>query len=385
MMNWRVPLCQPNFSERELAAMLEAYRSGWLSPGPETARLEEAFCEYTGAGHAVAISSCSAGLHLACLAAELGPGDRVIVPSLTFTSTVAAAVHVGATPCFADIAGPTEPWLSAEAVAAAIDERTRGVITMHYGGHLGETIEIVDLARERDLVLIEDAAHAAGSWLGGRHAGTFGTAGVFSFSASKNLGIGEGGMLVTDDSEIAARAGSLSWHGLGSQIWQRHHQSAPVYELGALGFNYRFDDPRAALVRSRLQRLEADNRRRAAIDGFYRQAFDRHELIEPTAPPPAGERFSHCLFTAVIEPTVDREWFRQALAERGVQSSVHYPLLHRGGVHAQPGVRLPHTEEYGRRCVTLPLYPQMEQWQVELVAETVCEVLSKARGARAAA
>ncbi|HKO37309.1 MAG TPA: DegT/DnrJ/EryC1/StrS family aminotransferase [Solirubrobacterales bacterium] len=368
-----------------MAAMLEAYRSGWLSPGPETARLEEAFCEYTGAGHAVAISSCSAGLHLACLAAELGPGDRVIVPSLTFTSTVAAAVHVGATPCFADIAGPTEPWLSAEAVAAAIDERTRGVITMHYGGHLGETIEIVDLARERDLVLIEDAAHAAGSWLGGRHAGTFGTAGVFSFSASKNLGIGEGGMLVTDDSEIAARAGSLSWHGLGSQIWQRHHQSAPVYELGALGFNYRFDDPRAALVRSRLQRLEADNRRRAAIDGFYRQAFDRHELIEPTAPPPAGERFSHCLFTAVIEPTVDREWFRQALAERGVQSSVHYPLLHRGGVHAQPGVRLPHTEEYGRRCVTLPLYPQMEQWQVELVAETVCEVLSKARGARAAA
>jgi dTDP-4-amino-4,6-dideoxygalactose transaminase len=365
--------------------MLEAYRSGWVSPGPETAQLEEAFCAYTGAGHAAAVSSCSAGLHLACLAAGLGPGDQVVVPSLTFTSTVSAAVHVGATPRFADIASPTEPWLSAEAVAAAIDERTSGIITMHYGGHLGETIEIVELARARGLVLIEDAAHAAGSWLQGRHAGTFGTAGVFSFSARKNLGIGEGGMLVTANSELAARAGSLSWHGRGSQIWQRHHQSAPVYELGALGFNYRFDDPRAALVHSRLQRLDADNRRRGAIDRFYREAFAEHELIEPTAAPPAGERSSYCLFTAVLDPVVDRDWFRQALGERGVQTSVHYPLLHRSGVHAQPTVRLPNTEEYGRRCVTLPLYPQMEQWQVELVVETVGEVLAQAREAAAAA
>jgi dTDP-4-amino-4,6-dideoxygalactose transaminase len=384
-MNWRVPLCRPNFSEADLAAMLESYRSGWVSPGPQTARLEDAFCEYSGAGHAVAVSSCSAGMHLACAAVGLSPGDEVIVPSLTFTSTVSAAVHVGATPRFADIAGPTEPWLSAEAVAAAIDERTSAIVTMHYGGHLGETIEIVELARERGLVLIEDAAHAAGSWLSGRHAGTFGTMGAFSFSASKNLGIGEGGMLVTADSELAARAGSLSWHGLGSQIWQRHHQSAPVYELGALGFNYRFDDPRAALVHSRLQRLDADNRRRAAIDGFYREAFAEHELIEPTAPPPAGERSSYCLFTAVLDPTVDRDRFRQTVAERGVQTSVHYPLLHTSGVHAQPGVRLPHTEDYGRRCVTLPLYPQMEQWQVELVVETVCDVLPQAREAAAAA
>jgi dTDP-4-amino-4,6-dideoxygalactose transaminase len=384
-MDWRVPLCRPSFSEEDLAAMLEAYRSGWVSPGPETARLEQAFCEHTGAAHAVAVSSCSAGLHLACAAAGLGPGDEVIVPALTFTSTVSAAVHVGATPRFADVAGPTEPWLSAEAVAAAINERTRAIVTMHYGGHLGETIELAELARKHDLVLIEDAAHAAGSWLQGRHAGTFGTVGAFSFSASKNLGIGEGGMVVTANDELAARVGHLSWHGLGSQIWQRHHQSAPVYELGALGFNYRFDDPRAALVHSRLERLDVDNERRGAIDRFYRAAFAPNELIEPTAPPPAGERSSYCLFTAVLDPSVDREWFRQATAERGVQTSVHYPLLHRSGIHAQPGVQLPRSEDYGRRCITLPLYPQMEQWQVELVAETVDEVLSQARGAAAAA
>lgn len=365
--------------------MLEAYRSGWVSPGPQTARLEDAFCAYTGARHAVAVSSCSAALHLACLAAGLGPDDQVIVPSLTFTSTVSAAVHVGAGLRFADIAGPTEPWLSAETVAAAIDERTSGVITMAYGGHPGETAAIAELARQRGLVLIEDVAHAAGSRHGGRHLGTYGAAGAFSFSASKNLGIGEGGMLVTDDSELAARAGSLSWHGLGSQIWERHHQSAPHYELGDIGFNYRFDDPRAALVLSRLQRLDEDNRRRGEIDGIYREAFGGHELIEPTVPPPSGEPSSYCLFTAVLDPAVDRDRFRQGLGERGVQSSVHYPLLHRSGAHAQPTVRLPHTEDYGSRCITLPLYPQMESWQIELVVEAVREVLEQARRSAAAA
>jgi dTDP-4-amino-4,6-dideoxygalactose transaminase len=375
MMNWRVPLCRPNLSDEDLAAMLEAYRSGWLTVGPRSERLREAFCEYTGARHAIPVSSCSAGLHLASAAADLAPGDHVVVPSLTFTSTVGCAVHVGATPRFADVAGPTEPWLSRETVEAAIDERTRAIVTMAYGGHPGETAAIAELARDRGLILIEDVAHAAGSRLQGRHLGTFGDAGVFSFSASKNLGIGEGGMVVTDDAELAAKVESLSWHGLESQVWKRHHQSAPLYELGTLGFNYRFDDPRAALVHSRLGRLDDDNRRRRAIDASYREAFAALELIEPTAAPPAGEPSSFCLFTAVLDERVDRDRFRHALAERGVQTTVHYPLLHEGGAHAQPDVRLPHSEDYARRCLTLPLFPEMEDWQVELVVEAIGEVL----------
>lgn len=372
-MNWRVPLCRPNLLEEDLAAMLEAYRSGWVTVGPRNDRLKEAFCEYTGARHAVPVSSCSAGLHLACAAAGFGPGDQVIAPSLTFTSTVSAFVHVGARPRFADIGGPTEPWLTLEAVEAALDERVKGIVTMAYGGHLGETAEIAALARERGLVLIEDAAHAAGSRLGGRHAGTFGDAGAFSFSASKNLGIGEGGMVITDDAELASKVESMSWHGLRSQIWKRHHQSAPLYELGTTGFNYRFDDPRAALVHSCLQRLDEDNLRRAAIAATYRDAFAELEWIEPTAAPAGDERSSFCLFTAVLDRRVDRDGFRHALAQRGVQSSIHYPLLHKAGVHAQPEVRLPRTEDYGRRCLTLPLFPQMEEWQVELVVEAVRE------------
>jgi dTDP-4-amino-4,6-dideoxygalactose transaminase len=384
-LNWRVPLCRPTFREEELDALLDTYRSGWLTTGPRTAMFEEAFCEYTGASHAVPVSSCSAALHLACLAADFKPGDEVIVPSLTFTSTVSAVAHAGATPRFAEIAGPTEPWLSAAAVEEAIDSRTKGIVTMAYGGHLGETPEIAALARERGLALIEDAAHAAGSRLDGRHAGTFGLAGVFSFSSSKNLGIGEGGMLVSDDAELADRIARLSWHGLGSQAWSRHHQSAPEYELGALGFNYRFDDPRAALLHSCLGRLDEDNRRRGAIDGAYRDAFAAHELLEPTARFPAGEPSSHCLFTAVLDPSIDRDAFRRALAEHGVQSTVHYPLLHNNGAHSQPDLLLPISEDYVRRCVTLPLFPQMESWQQELVVEAVEAALDGQRRTSVAA
>ena len=384
-MNWQVPLCQPSFREEELTTLADTYRSGWLTVGPRTAELEEAFCAYTGARHAVAVSSCSAAMHLACLAAGLGPGDSVVVPSLTFTSTVSAVSHTGAAPRFADIASPTEPWLSAASVEEAIDERTRAILTMSYGGHLGETAEIAELARDRGLFLLEDAAHSSGSRLDGRHAGTFGLAGAFSFSASKNLGIGEGGMLVTDDEELAHRVNRQRWHGLGSQAWERHQRAAPTYELEGSGFNYRFDDPRAALVRACLGRLDEDNRRRASIDAAYREALDGEELLEPTAPFPAGEQSSHCLFTAVLDEHVDRNAFRAALADRGVQTTVHYPPVHLGGVNAEPDASLPVTEDYARRAVTVPMFPQMESWQQELVVEAVSDTLHRVAAAQVAA
>lgn len=384
-MNWQVPLCQPRFDEAELDALVKTYRSGWLTVGPRTEELEGAFRAYTGARHALALSSCSAALHLASLGAGLGPGDRVVVPSLTFVSTVSAVTHTGATPLFADIAGPTEPWLSAATVADSIDERTRGVVTVAYGGHPGEVAEIAAIAARRDIALIEDVAHACGSRLGGRHAGTFGLAGAFSFSASKNIGIGEGGLLVTDDDELARGVSSGRWHGIGSSIWDRHRQSAPQYQLGEMGFNYRFDDPRAALVLARLRRLDADNRRRAAIDAFYREALASLKRIEPTAAPPAGDDASHCLFTAVLDEGVDRDEFRAALAERGVQTSVHYPPAHLSGAHARPDLRLPNTEEYARRAVTLPMFPHMESRQMELVVESVADALHRPARARVAA
>ena len=241
---------------------------------------------------------------------------------------------------------------------------------MSYGGHLGETAAIAEIAADRGLILLEDAAHAAGSRSAGRHAGTFGLAGSFSFSASKNLGIGEGGMLVTDDPDVASRIARQSWHGLGSQPWLRHHQSAPEYELGSIGFNYRFDDPRAALVHSLLDRLDEENLRRKAIDEAYREAFSEQELLEPTLGPPPGDEIQllplHRGCSTRRSPAMSSA---QLLADRGIQTTVHYPLLHEDGVHAQANARLPISEDYASRCVTLPLFPQMEDWQRELVIE----------------
>lgn len=365
--------------------MLDAYRSGWLTSGPRTAELEAAFARYTGARRAIAVSSCSAALHLACDAAGLRPGQEVIVPSLTFASTVNAVTHVGATPRFADIAGPTEPWLSAESVEAALGPRTKAVLTMAYGGHLGETEAIAELASRHDLILIEDAAHACGSWLGDRHAGTFGLAGTFSFSGSKNIGIGEGGMVVTDDDELAARVSRRRWHGLSSQAWDRHHKAAPKYELADSGFNYRLDDPKAALAHSLLGRLDEENARRAEIDAAYREAFADLERIEPTAAPGPEARGSHCMFTAVLADDVDRDDFRAAMADRGVQTTVHYPPVHLGANYAARGVRLPLTEDYARRAVTLPMFPQMSAEQRDLAIGAVRESLDhQVRAARAA-
>jgi dTDP-4-amino-4,6-dideoxygalactose transaminase len=184
---------------------------------------------------------------------------------------------------------------------------------------------------------------------------------------------------------VADRVARLSWHGVGSQAWLRHHERAPEYELGSLGFNYRFDDPRAALLQSCLARLDEQNQRRGEIDRTYREAFADEALFEPTLAPPSVDPSSYCLFAGVLHPSVDRDAFRNDLARRGVQTTVHYPLLHRQGALAQPEVKLPVSEDFAERCVTLPLYPQMEEWQIELVVEATRESLARSGRAKAAA
>src|SRR5438093_252196 len=266
MSAWRVPLADVVLSEDDIAAVAETYRSGWLSMGPETERFEAALAAYTGARHAIATASGTAALHLICLAAGLGAGDEVVVPSMTFVATVNAVAYTGATPVFADVAGLTEPWLSAAAAEAAITPRTKAVMTMAYGGHAGETAALRELCERRGLLLLEDAAHAAGSRLGGRHLGTFGRAGAFSLFSNKNLAVGEGGLLVTDDDDLAARARLLRSHGITTLTWDRHRGHASGYDVVALGFNYRIDEPRAALAARRLGRLDAENAARPRPD-----------------------------------------------------------------------------------------------------------------------
>jgi len=369
----KVPLASPRLLESELQVAMDAYRSGWLCMGPRTAELEESMCAYTGADHAVAVSSCTAALHISCLAAGLGPGDTAIVPSLAFAATANAVTWTGASPRFVEIAGIDRPWLSAEAAEAAIESSTKAIVAMSYGGHPGDVADLAELAGQHGLVLIEDAAHASGSWQNGRHVGTFGLAGALSFSASKNLGIGEGGMLLTGNEEVACRARSLRWHGISASTWERRDAAAPEYNIRDVGLNYRLDDPRAALVNALLHRLDKDNRRRAEVDATYREAFSGSDDLLVVAPPPDGERASYCVFAIVLAEGIDRTAFRESLSQRGVETSIHFPPLHDSPAYKGCSMALPLTEAFAERAVSLPIFPHMENWQRELVVDAVFE------------
>jgi dTDP-4-amino-4,6-dideoxygalactose transaminase len=242
---------------------------------------------------------------------------------------------------------------------------------MAYGGHPGEIAELRELCEARELVLLEDAAQAAGSRLDGRHVGTFGLAGAFSFFSNKNVGIGEGGMVVTDDDDLAAKVRLLRSHGMTTLTWERHRGHASGYDVVALGFNYRIDEARAALAEERLGRLDRENEMRARLDERYRKALKDLPGIEPALPPRHDAVLAHHLFTVVFDPSVDRDALRATLSERRIQTSLHYPPVHRFSIYADAPAHLPVTEEYADRAVTLPMFAHMTDAQQDLVIEAL--------------
>jgi dTDP-4-amino-4,6-dideoxygalactose transaminase len=366
MPEWRVPLADVEIGEPEIDSVVEVYRSGWLSMGPRTEELEARFGEYVGAAHALAVTNGTAALHLICLAAGLGPGDEVIVPSLTFVATASAIRYTGATPVFADIAALERPWISVDAARAAIGPRTKAIMNMTYGGHPGESAELADLAAERGLILLEDAAHGLGGSLDERHLGTFGTAGAFSFFSNKNLPVGEGGMVVTGDDDMAAQIKLLRSHGMTSLTWDRHRGHASSYDVVELGFNYRIDEARAALATARLARLDADNDLRAAAAESYRRGLSELDGVTATMPPVHDGRSAHHLFTVLVAESTDRDAVRAELAEQGIQTSLHYPPIHRFTAY-DVEADVPLTDEYAARAITLPLFPTITEEQIGLV------------------
>jgi dTDP-4-amino-4,6-dideoxygalactose transaminase len=302
------------------------------------------------------------------------------VPSLTFVATVNAVRYTGATPVFADVRSLECPWLSADEVEGRIGDRTRAIMNMSYGGEPGELNQLRELAQGSDLVLLEDAAHALGSRLDGRSAGTFGAAGCFSFFSNKNLPVGEGGVVATGDDELADRLRLLRSHGMTSLSWDRHKGHALGYDVVDAGFNYRIDEPRATLAIALLDRLDEMNERRARLDGAYREALESVDGVTPSMLPQPGAVSAHHLFTVVCDEGVDRDRARELMAEAGVQTSLHYPPVHRFSIYADPAVSLPVTEDYARRAITLPLFPHMTDEQLEIVVAALRDSVTAARG-----
>jgi dTDP-4-amino-4,6-dideoxygalactose transaminase len=370
-----VSLSDLTFDAEEERAVVEVLRSRWVSSGEVTQALEHEFAQFVGASHAVALTNGTAALHLALLALGVGPGDEVLVPSLTFVATVNAVRYTGATPVFVDVASLDEWDVSVEAIRAQVNPRTRAIVPMHYGGFPCDMEAIGAIARQHGLLVVEDAAHGPGAWVGERHVGTMGDAGCFSFFANKNMATGEGGMLVTNDGDVAQRVRHLRSHGMTSLSWERHRGHAYQYDVVALGFNFRFDDMRAALGRVQLRKLVDNNRKRA-------EAYARYvELLKAVAGvriPFLGRqgRVSHHLFPILLEETVDRLELMKRLRARGVQTSVHYPPAHLMSIHRDlTSGPLPHTEAVGRRELTLPLHPVLRAEDIEYVVETLRECL----------
>lgn len=373
-----LPLFDLQLQPQDLEAVAETLRSGWLTLGPRTAAFEEAFAEHLGARHAIALSSCTAALHLAYLAAGVGPGDEVIVPSFTFTATAAAALYCGATPVFAEIVSRKKPSLDPEDVERRITPRTKAVCVVHYAGYAAAADRLKELCDAHGIALIEDVAHAPSATLGGRKLGTWGLSGAFSFFSNKVLSVGEGGLLCTDDDEVAAFVRPRRSHAMTSGTWDRHSGRTDTYDVTGLGFNYRLDEPRAALLLSRLGRLEGEITRRRELTVRYRGLLaDVEGIIVPFED--AEVPSSSCY---VISIMIDEDG-RQAevatrLRERGIQTSILYPSIHRFTAYRErfPGVSLPITELASRTELTLPFYPHMTNDDQDRVVAALAEAVA---------
>ena len=362
--------------------MRDAVASGWWSTGPRVAEFEAAFADFTGSRHAVAVSSGTAALHLALVACGCGPGDEVILPSLNFVAAASVVRHAGATPVLCDIVGERDLTLDLNLnpadVDAAAGPRAKAVVALHYGGLACDIDALLELAERRGLTVIEDAAHAPGGMHRGRACGTLGRVGCFSFFSNKNMPIGEGGMVVTADDAVAERVRLLRSHGMTALSWDRARGHASGYDVVASGFNYRLDEPRAAIGLVQLARLPGANAARARLAARYRERLDGVAgLALPTAGP-AHATSAHHLMVVVLQRAGIRDELRAALAARRIQTSVHYPPIHRFSAFAELSARpLPRTDALAERVLTLPLYAHMTEEQVDEVADALIDEMER--------
>ena len=382
-----LPFARPDLSEEEIAEVVAVLRSGWLTYGPKSQAFEAEFAAAAGAAHAIAVTSCTAALHLALLAAGIGAGDEVITTPLTFAATANVIVHAGATPVLADVSAD-DLNLDPAAVAAKITPRTRAILPVHYGGQPCRMDALLDLARAHDLRVIEDAAHAAGAAYRARPVGSLGDATAFSFYAIKNMTTGEGGMLTTDNAKIAEKAKLLRAHGLSSDAWKRYTAAGSAfYEVTLPGFNYRMTDFQAALGRGQLARLPQINADRARLAERYTERLAGLAEVEtPTSRPEVTHAWHlYPLRLRLERLKLGRDEVVAALRQRGIGTSVHFIPIH---YHAYYRDRerfdfskgdFPVAEDAYERLVSLPLYPQMTEADVDRVAAAVTAIVEAHR------
>ena len=375
---WKVPLSDLRVTPELAAATERAVSSGWWSMGPRVAEFEGAFADYVDAPHALAVANGTAALHVALLAVGCGPGDEVVLPSLNFVAAANTIVHTGAKPVFCDIVGGGDLNLDPADLEAALGPATKALVLLHFGGFACDLGPVMELARKRGIAVIEDAAHAPGSRWEDHPCGTVGDIGCFSFFSNKNMPVGEGGMVVTASDELAESMRLLRSHGMTTLTWDRHRGHASTYEVVQPGFNYRLDELRAAIGLVSLARLDEENAARRRLALRYRDALqDESELALAFADRIGDASSSHHLVVALLPAGVSRDEVRGALTDRRVQTSVHYPPIHRFAAYREQaaGRPLPRTDEVESRLLTLPLFGHLTDEQVDLVTASLLEAV----------
>lgn len=375
-----LPFSRPALGEEELAAVEQVLRSGWITTGPKNHELEQQFAELTGAKQAIAVSSATGGMHVTLMALGIGAGDEVITPSLTWVSTLNMIVLLGAEPVMVDVDRDTL-MVTPEAIEAAITPRTKAIIPVHYAGAPVDIDAIHDIGRRHGIPVIDDAAHAAGTYYRGRHVGGSGTA-IFSFHAIKNMTCAEGGMVVTDDDALASRIRSLKFHGLGVDAFDRMVQGrAPQAEVISPGFKYNLPDISAAIALVQLQKLAANNARREALAQRYLQKLAALPY-QPLALPDWPHQHAWHLFIIRVDEArcgISRDGLMQALKERDIGTGLHFRAAHTQKYYRErfPNPHLPNTDWNSARICSLPLFPDMHDDDVDRVVAALTELAGK--------
>lgn len=369
----KINLSETILGKEEVNAVCAVIDSGWLTMGDQVMMFERSFAELHGVAEAVAVNSCTAALHLALRSLEIGPGDEVLVPSLSFVATTNAVLYVGASPVFVDIESLDQPHISVSEAEKKITVKTKAVIIMHYGGYVADMSKWRAFCDDFKITLIEDAAHSPAA----EGVGQTSDASAFSFFSNKNMSTAEGGMLLSRDSEVIRKARRLRAHGMSSDTLTRHKGHAFSYDVNQLGYNYRMDEIRAAIGLAQLTKLKKWNTKRNEISKIYRELLENGRLGVRIPFDEKHNSTAH-LMPIILPQRTERNKLMQSLKEDGIQSSIHYPPIHQFTYYREkfPNITLSITEEFCRRELTMPLHPLLTVDDVQYIVDALERALN---------
>lgn len=377
-MSYKIPLFDLNFDEKEEQAVLDVIKSKWISTGPKTAEFEDKFAKMLNVKHAVALSNCTVALHLAMKLLDINDGDEVICPSLTFVATCNAIRYVNAVPVFAEVVSKEDLTISPEDIERKITSKTKAIIVMHFGGFACDMDRIMQIAKKHNLKVIEDACHGPLSEYNGKKLGSIADIGCFSFFSNKNISTGEGGMLTTNNPEYFERAKLLRSHGMTTMSYERAKGHSTAYDVVDNGYNYRMDDIRSAIGVVQLDKIQNDLNKRAEIRKMYLSKLaSNNKIVIPFAN--RTDFSSNYIFPIVLKDSNfrNRDEIRTKLAEVGIQTSVHYPAVHRFSVYEDYTSELPVTEYIADNLITLPMYSKLTKEDVDYIVNNLNMLIGK--------